>query len=1005
MKRTRTICTTLGMVAWCLASVAAAEITQPAAPASNQAFDESVAPLLARRCLDCHNGTDLKGKLDLSRRKSALAGGESGRVIVPGRPAESLLWEYVREEEMPPRKPLSAAEKAVLKTWLAGGAAWGSDPIDRFRFTTDKRAGRDWWALQPVVQPRPPKITGAGVRNPIDAFIRARLADQGLSPSPEAGRRTLIRRLSFDLLGLPPTPEEVRAFVNDRSEDAYEKLVDRLLASPHYGERWARHWLDIVRFGESQGFERDKLREHSWPYRDWVVDALNRDLPYDEFARLQLAGDVLRPGDPAAITATGFLVAGPWDEVGQGQQSAAMKAVVRQDELEDVVSAVGQTFLGLTINCARCHDHKFDPVTQVEYYRLASALDGVRHGERTIPADAARLAEIEGRAGELSSQLAALDEPVRKKILAERKTNRPVQTPPQPLASWDFDSDLQDSTGLLHGTPHDGANVENGRLAVDGRLAYVATTPLAKDLSAKTLEAWVLLDNLTQRGGAAISVETLDGGTFDAIVFGEREPGRWMAGSNGFVRTQSFAGPPETEAHQQPVHVAMVYSADGTITGYRNGRPYGKPYKSRGPVTFAAGKARVVFGLRHAPAGGNKMLAGAIQRARLYDRALSPAEIAASAGVAGTFVSEAELADALSPQQRRRRQAMRDELNRLRAARGRLATGRVYAVTPRPPGVMHVFARGNPAAPGEVVRPGGVAAVKGVEADFQLAPSAADAQRRKKLAAWITDPGNPLFARVIANRLWHYHFGVGLVDTPSDFGFNGGRVTHPALLDWLAAELVRRRWSLKALHRTIVTSATYRQASRPRGDAARVDADNRLLWRKSPLRPEAEVIRDAVLRVSGKLNTQMGGPGYRDFTTFNRNSQFYVPIDPVGEAFNRRSLYRTWVRSGRNRLLDAFDCPDPSTKSPRRAVTTTPLQALALMNNSFVLRMADHFAGRLRDEAGEDVEQQIGRAFQLVYGRAAGRRELSTIKPFVSEHGLPALCRVLLNSSEFLYVD
>ena len=980
---------------------------KPADLARRKRFDSQIAPLLAKRCLDCHNSTDKKGGLDLSSRRAAVTGGESGPAVDLKNPDDSLLWERVSAGEMPPKKPLSAGEKQLLKSWLAAGANWGTDPINRYRFSTDNRAGYDWWALKPLERPRIPKLkTRPQPKNAIDAFIRAKLEEKKLSPSPPADKRTLIRRLYFDLLGLPPTPEEIDAFLADKSPDAYAKLVDRMLRSPHYGERWARHWLDVVRFGESQGFERDKLRENSWQYRDWVVAALNSDMPYDEFARLQIAGDVLRPGDSAAITATGFIVAGPYDEVGQSQQSAAMRAVVRQDELEDIVSSVGQTFLGLTVNCARCHDHKFDPVTQKEYYQLTAALGGIRHGERTIPADEERLTSVETKIEELASALQKIDVPIRKRILADRKTKNPAKpNVPQPFARWDFDADLKDSVGKLHGTIEGKARLDNGALVVDGKSAYVATAALTKELKAKTLEVWVSLENLAQRGGGAISIQTLDGGVFDAIVFGEREPKRWMAGSNGFVRTQSFGGSGENEVQTKPVHVAIVYAADGTITGYRHGQAYGKPYKSNGPITFAPGKAQVIFGLRHGSAGGNRLLSGAIHKAQLYDRALSSDEVAASAGVVSDYVSDALIAAQLDTPTRNRRKQLKDRLSRLQMEFRNLQNSKVYAVAPRKPETAHLLQRGNPKQQGEVVSAGGIKALSGLNADFGLAADAPDAQRRIKLAQWITNSRNPLFARVIVNRLWHYHFGIGLVDTPSDFGFNGGRPTHPELIDWLAAELIRGDWSLKAVHRQIVLSAAYRQSSRFDQAAAKLDAGNRLLWRKSPRRLEAEAVRDTVLSVAGQLNPQRGGRGYRDFRTFNRNSQFYEMLDPIGPKFNRRSLYRTWVRSGRSRFLDVFDCPDPSTKTPKRAVTTTPLQALALMNNSFVLRMSDRFADRIRKQAGSGRKQQIARAYRLAFGRAPQEDELQLTVPFVEQHGLSAFCRVMFNSNEFLYVD
>jgi hypothetical protein len=449
-------------------------------------FDRTIAPLLAGNCLECHNSTEHEGQLDLSQAKTALAGGESGPAIVPSDPDKSYLWERINRDEMPPKHPLSAEEKRLLKQWIQAGAKWGTDPIDPFRFTSSRRAGYDWWALQPLkAQP----IIAAGdavsrefVRNPIDEFIRAGQIAKQLLPSPEADRRTLIRRLSFDLRGLPPSLEEIQAFEQDSHPDAYERLVHRLLASPSYGERWARHWLDLARFGESQGFERDKLRTNSWRYRDWVVEAFNADLPFDEFARRQIAGDVLFPRDASATIATGFLVAGPYDEVGQQQQSAAMKAVVRQDEMEDIVSAVSQTFLGLTVNCARCHDHKFDPITQKEYYQFVAALAGVRHGQpKVIQGELAlqtkaAIAGLSARIADLEAERKSIEAPIRRQILAERKPQESA-TPPKPLAAWEFNGDLKDSLGKLHGTPQGNARVENGWLLLDVK-SFVATDPL-----------------------------------------------------------------------------------------------------------------------------------------------------------------------------------------------------------------------------------------------------------------------------------------------------------------------------------------------------------------------------------------------------------------------------------------------------------------------------------------------------------------------------------------------
>lgn len=636
----------------------------------------------------------------------------------------------------------------------------------------ERRAGPDWWSLQPVRPVALPRV-GAGQTpiNPIDHFILDRLRKERLAPSPEADRRTLIRRLSFDLIGLPPAPHEVEAFVTDTSAGAYERLVDRLLDSPHYGERWARHWLDIVRYGESQGFERNKFRPSAWKYRDFVVEAFNSDMPYDQFVRWQIAGDVLRPDDPMAVIASGFLALGPYDLTAYNNGTPDMRKFAREEELEGIVATVGQAFLGLTVNCARCHDHKFDPVAQREYYQFSAALGGTYQGaERETPA-----ATAENRIEALRHEVALL--------------------------------------------------------ASEERLADEGTKP-----------------------------------------------------------------------------------------------------------SLAA------------------------QRSRLQS------------------------------------------VIRL------LEAGSVHTTRPKQPGAWHIMSRGDYRKPGDVVAPGGIAAVAGVSPEWQLSMDAPEAERRKALADWITDPRNPLTARVIVNRLWGYHFGAGLVRTPSDFGFQGGAPSHPELLDWLAGQLVHPdngpAWSLKRVQRLIVTSAVYRQASRNVPQATQVDADNRLLWRQAPRRLEAEAFRDAVLTVSGEIDFQMGGPGFRDFKhTSAGDNETYAVFDAVGGEFNRRSLYRTCVRSGSSPLLDVLDCPDPSVTTPKRTVTSTPLQALSLLNNRFMEHCAERFAERLEREAPGKAAAQIRRAYALCFARPATEAEVTFGENFAAKHGLGQLCLVLLNTNEFSCID
>ena len=966
-------------------------------------FDRHVAPLLAGRCLDCHSGAEPKGGLDLASTKGLAKGGDSGEaIVVAGKPDASLLWQRIAADEMPPKHPLPAGEKAILKAWIAAGARWGADPIDPFRYTSATRAGYDWWSLQPLTRPKVPPIRNpkSAIRNPIDAFILHSLEAKGLTVSPPADRRTLLRRLYFDLTGLPPTPEEVEAFVDGKVP--YEAVVQQLLESPHYGERWARHWLDVAHFGESDGYEYDRMRPHAWRYRDWVIDAFNRDLPFDEFARLQIAGDVLRPDDASAVTATGFLVAGAYD--GLMPKGEALQRIMRQDELEDIVGLVGQTFLGLTVHCARCHDHKFDPIRQTDYYRLASALSGVKRGNRDIPAQPP--AEVSAAHAAAERELSTIVAAARDAILAKRRAAAGEQIkPPQPIARWEFDGDLNDSVGKLHAKPSGKARIEDGALVLDGRDAFAATAPLEKDLVEKTLEAWVRLNGLEQRGGGVIGVQTLDGNVFDTLVFGEKEPRRWLAGSDFFRRTQAFEqATDDAEAGSKFVHVAIVYSSDKHIAAYRNGQPYGEPYAPDALITFAAGKSQVVFGMRHGPAGGNKMLAGRIDRAALYDRALSADEVAASAGAVRTSVTTAEIDAELDERARARRQELAKEVERLAGEINVYRGRKTFAVAPQTAPVAHLLIRGNPAQPGEVVLPAGIAVLAG--ADLGLAADASDSDRRRKLAEWIASDTNPLFARTIVNRVWHYHFGRGLVDMPSDLGFSGGQPSHRELLDWLACELIEKKWSLKELHKLIVTSATYQQASRPRAECLAVDADNRLLWRFSPRRLEAEAVRDAMLAAAGQLNSAIGGPSVPDFRPFEyKSTQYYEPIDPVGPEFNRRSIYRMWARGGKNPLLDTFDCPDPSTTTPKRGTTTTPLQALSLLNNSFTLRMADDLGRRLEREQPDDVNKQVARAFELTCGRPSTPDEQAASAAFVRQHGLTAFCRVLLNTNAFLYVN
>lgn len=876
----------------------------------------------------------------------------------------------------------------------------------------EERAGRDWWSLQPlkesvavpeVVDP----VRREWARNEIDHFVLRKLTANQLAPSPPADPRVLVRRLYIDLLGLPPEPAQVAAFLKDPSEAAYRKLVDELLGSPHFGERWARHWLDVVRYGESDGFERNRPRNDAWHYRDWVINSFNEDRPYDEFVRLQIAGDLV-PGGLNGTAATGFLVAGVHNTV--VGSSEEMKRLARQDELEEIAGAIGQTFLGLTVNCARCHDHKYDPISTEEYYRFISAIDGVRHGGRqvTLEDHSEKIAVFTKRIEALSKEIAERDGKARAAIREQRKNEPKTKAParlPEAFAVWTFEKGFDDESGRFQGQAVGQPRVENGALIVDGQ-SFVKTTRLNKEFGEKTLAAWVQLEGDDQRGGGIVTMAA-NGGGFDAIVYGEKDPKRWMAGSEGFKRTESFGGDEEREATGQPVFVAITYSADGTITGYRNGQPYGKSYR-KDLRTFGADESHLLFGLRHEPAGGTQFLRGRIDEVRLFDRALSPKEVAALGGVVTNFVSEEDLLAVLTPAERELREKQQKELKATQEHRQRLQGGRkvtLYAVQSGGPSVMKIHVRGSVKEFGDEVAPGALSAVSGSSADFGIAKNAPDRSRRLKMAEWVASPDNPLLARVMVNRIWHYHFGHGMVKTPSDLGFNGGIPSHPDLLEWLSIKFRESGFRMKQLHRDIVLSATYRQSSRLSSSAFRMDADNRLLWRHSPRRVEAEVLRDGILISAGVLDRKLGGPGFKDHTMKEEGTAFYFPLDKEDASFNRRTIYRFNPRGDRSALLDTFDCPDPSAAAPERGVTTTPLQALSLMNNPFVLRMAGHFAKRLEREAGKDPKAQVRLAWQVAVSRPPDATEEAVSLRVIEKHGLAVLCRAIWNTNEFVYIE
>lgn len=971
-------------------------------------FQTNIAPILASKCLECHSGTNIKGGLDLSSQASALKGGKNGPAIDPAQPGASLFLQRVSDDEMPPGKPLEPAEKQMLASWVKTGLRWPAGTMDRFQFTTAKRAGFDWWAFKPIatrvsetIKSKPSNL------NRIDDFIDLKLQESGLSANPVSAPHDLIRRLYYDLTGLPPSPEEVSRFESDPSDQKYNQIVDQLLGSPRHGERWARHWLDVVRYGESLGFERNEPNFKIWPYRDWVIQSLNSDMPYDRFVKMQIAGDLIEPG-LTGTAAAGFMVAGVHNSVVGG--SERMRLLARQDELEENAGVLGQTFLGLTVQCARCHDHKFDPITSREYFSIISAMDGVRHGEKAFenPEVSLKVKALEFQIQTGNSRLAEIETAARRQLQSKSAIPSESSDLPKPLAMWKFDSGVEDSSGDLHGELQGSARIESGALVLDGKSGYFRTKRLTKTLDSKTLEAWVQADDLNQRGGGVISLESNDGQAFDSMVFAELEPRKWMAGSEGFSRTKSFQGLDEQDAASRAVHIAITYDSSGNVACYRDGLPYGIAFKTS-PSRLPPNNLQILIGLRHSPAGANKHFKGRILRAAIYDRVLSPSEIMKSAAREQGFLTESDYARLLKPDQlvlrnQLRRQLEMDQKTRLAAANQ--ASEKIYAIVPNPkPGAMKVHLRGDVTEFGPVVAPSGLKSV-GAGEQWGLNEESTDQERRLQLSTWLASPSNPLTSRVIVNRLWHYHFGTGLVETPNDFGFNAGLPSHPELLDFLALELRNHQNRLKPIHRMIVTSRAYKRSSKRSATSFANDAQNRMVWRHSPSRLEGETLRDSMLAISGEIQMKMGGPGFIDVEIIDKKNgtTYFEPIDPPGPDFQRRTIYRFSPRGGRSTLLDNFDCPDPATTSPRRSVTTTPLQALSLLHGEFSVRMAHSLANRAMTESWNNKTDAIRRCWALTLQRSPDAQEMQDSLALESSNGLWAVCLGLFNSNEFTVI-
>ncbi|MFP6766062.1 MAG: PSD1 and planctomycete cytochrome C domain-containing protein [Planctomycetaceae bacterium] len=974
----------------------------------NDVFTTQIAPILQRHCLSCHNSTDHKGDFALQTEVELR---ESG-YVKSGQPQESHLLDVItpgngKRARMPKNgKPLKQAEIAAIRQWVASGAKWPQG----LRLEDPRVDSFDWWSFQPLVHtPVPPSSSSPEearwIRNPIDVFVLSKQRALGLTHSPEADRRTLIRRLSYDLTGLPPSPDEVAAFVDDRKPLAYERLVERLLASPHYGERWARHWLDVAKYADTCGYDKDKLRPNAWPYRDYVIRSFNADKPYWQFVQEQIAGDVLFPGTADGILGLGFIAAGPWDFIGHVEvpESKIDGKVARHMDRDEMVTNTLNTFCSLTIQCAQCHNHKFDPFTQEHYYSLQSVFAAVDRAERPYDLDPGverQRRELNDRLKGLQADLKSLDGEIQRaggpalaklnqqisalKPQTTVKGKRPEfgyhsQTAANPdTQKWvrvTLNQPVEISRVVLRPCHDDFGNIGAG-------FGFPVRFRVTPEAPAQKFEP--LLDQTMQDfPNPGLSPVEMDGGGVQAVSL--------------LIETTRLAD-------RKGVFImalAEVQILDQSGRDVAQGATVTSLDTIEAPVRWS-----------------RKNLTDGI-----WPEAADPQAVQALA----EFVKKRQtlLTKIRTPERTARRKTLTTEITTAQKAVKELPRGRmVYAAashfppqanfkpTQGKPRTVNLLHRGNIQQPLAESQPGRVPLSPDDDWRLPLPDGHSESERRAALARWITDRKHPLTWRSIANRIWQYHFGQGLVDSPNDFGRMGQLPTHPALLDWLALEfrdggMSGNGQSFKSLHRLIVTSATYRQASSHHTANAEIDSSNQFLWRMNRRRLEAEEIRDSILAVSGSLDRSMNGPGYYLFAlekTAHSPHYEYHKFDHTDIRSHRRTVYRFIVRSQPDPFMTTLDCADSSQSTPKRIETLTSLQALSMLNNRFNLVMAERFAARVKGR-NRPFADQIRASVRLVTGRDPTDVEQRAMQSYAEEHGLPNLCRVLFNMSEFVFVD
>lgn len=978
-------------------------------------FEAKIRPVLIERCYKCHSAEAgrPKGGLRLDTRDALRKGGNTGAAIVPGKPEESLLIQAIAHTEdtlkMPPKSKLADPVIADFRRWVAMGAP---DPRGE-KAVANVRDPLDWWSLKRLTRPATPPLDDAAARwtrTPIDAFIAHRLHAKGLSPAPEADRRTLIRRLSFDLIGLPPTPEEIDAFERDERVDAYARLVDRLLDSPHYGERWARHWMDAVHFAETHGHDQDRIRPNAWRYRDYLIESFNRDTPYARFIEEQIAADILYPDEPRLAVALGFIATGPWDE--SSLRDIRDDSIDRQIgfylDRDDMVATAMSTFVSSTVHCARCHDHKFDPITQADYYSLQAVFAGVDRAERAFDPDPA----VDRKRRDLTARQKALQkrEPALMASLLEPAMQAGVE-------AWE--SERRSAAPPVWKV----LDVERAESGAGVTLTKQPDHSLYSSGSMPAQDTYTLTARTDVRGITGVRVEVLPDDRLPT-----HGPGR---AGNGNLHLTEFAVSVSTKSQPERAVPIRIASADFEQAGWgiaaaidgndqtawgiypQVGKPHQAVFELADDIVGDAGGTTLKFRLRQTYPAGHLM-----GRLRL-------SVTSAPRPVRVTSVPDAIAAILAVPRENRTAEqkqtlaahvlgaSLERELAALPPQQLVYAGAAEFAPdgSHKPPGgprPVHVLRRGDIHQPGVLAGPGTLSCVPWLKGRFEsLAPSDEGA-RRAALARWMTDPANPLTWRSIVNRVWQHHFGKGLVDTPNDFGRMGATPSHPELLDWLAVEFRDCGGSLKTLHRLIVTSAVYRQSTRHDPKAGELDAENRLLWRQNRRRLDAESVRDAILLASGKLDCTMGGPSVQQFGlgpgVHVTPVVDYDKFDWKTPSAGRRSVYRFLFRTLPDPFMDTLDAADSSQLTPARNESVTPLQALAMLNDRFVLHYAEELARRLESMPG-DLPSRIRTAFALTYGRTPTPDEQRDWSAYAERRGLANTCRLLFNSSEFLFVN